>query len=108
MSRFLTKYDLLLTPALARPPAKLGTLDLSPIDLAAHAREVASYSPFTAVANMTGQPSMSVPLFWTGQGLPLGSLFTGRYGEEATLLRLAAQLEQARPWAGRRPQRACD
>jgi Asp-tRNA(Asn)/Glu-tRNA(Gln) amidotransferase A subunit family amidase len=108
MSRFLTKYDLLLTPALARPPAKLGTLDLSPIDLAAHAREVASYSPFTAIANMTGQPSMSVPLFWTSQGLPLGSLFTGRYGEEATLLRLAAQLERARPWAGRRPQRARD
>jgi amidase len=102
MARFLTEFDLLLAPGLARPPARLGTLGLSPADLAAYRREVSTYSPFTAVANMTGQPSMSVPLYWTSAGLPIGALFTGRYGEESTLLRLAAQLEAAQPWAQNR------
>jgi len=100
---FQTGFDVLLSPTLARPPAKLGALSLSPIDVAAFGREVTSYSPFTALANMTGQPSMSVPLHWTPDGLPVGTMFTGRYGEEALLLRLAAQLEQAQPWAHRRP-----
>jgi amidase len=103
MADFLTRFDVLLSPTLARPPAKLGILGLSPADLAVYAQEVTSYSPFTALANVTGQPSMSVPLHWTPQGLPLGTLFTGRYGEEALLLRLAAQLEQAKPWAHQRP-----
>jgi Asp-tRNA(Asn)/Glu-tRNA(Gln) amidotransferase A subunit family amidase len=52
---------------------------------------------------MTGQPAMSVPLFWNSQGLPVGSHFAARFGDEATLFRLAAQLEQARPWAQKRP-----
>jgi amidase len=103
MAHFLTRFDLLLAPSLARPPAKLGVLGLSPVDLDVYGREVSSYSPFTSLANMTGQPSMSVPLFWTPERLPVGALFTGRYGEEATLLRLAAQLEKARPWARKRP-----
>ena len=104
MADFLTGFDLLLAPALARPPAPLGVLGLSPVDLAAYTREVTTYSPFTTLANMTGQPSMSVPLYWTSGGLPVGALFTGRYGEEATLLALAAQLEQAQPWAPRLAQ----
>ena len=102
MARFLTEFDLLLAPGLARPPATLGTLGLSPVDLATYVREVSTYSPFTAIANMTGQPSMSVPLYWTSAGLPIGALFTGRYGEESVLLRLAAQLEAAQPWARNR------
>jgi Asp-tRNA(Asn)/Glu-tRNA(Gln) amidotransferase A subunit family amidase len=102
MARFLTEFDLLLAPALARPPATLGTLGLSPDDLAAYRREVSTYSPFTAIANITGQPSMSVPLYWTSAGLPIGALFTGRYGEESILLRLAAQLEAAQPWVHNR------
>jgi amidase len=102
MANFLSSYDVLLAPALARPPAPLGVLGLSPVDLAAYTREVTTYNPFTALANMTGQPSMSVPLFWTSDGLPVGALFTGRYGEESTLLGLAVQLEQAQPWAPKR------
>ena len=62
-----------------------------------------SYSPFTALFNASGQPAMSVPLYWTAGDLPLGSHFAARFGEEGTLLALAAQLEQAQPWAGRVP-----
>jgi amidase len=59
--------------------------------------------PFTPLQNVTGQPSMSVPLEWSSTGLPIGLSFSGRYGEETTLFRLAAQLEAARPWASRLP-----
>jgi amidase len=57
--------------------------------------------PFTQLANLTGTPSMSVPLHVTAEGLPLGVLFTGRMGDDATLLQLATQLEQAAPWFDR-------
>ena len=59
--------------------------------------------PFTALANVTGQPCMSLPLDWNEDGLPIGSMLTGRLGDEATLFRLAGQLEQAHPWSARRP-----
>ncbi len=61
------------------------------------------FSPYTRLANCTGQPSMSVPLHWSEDGLPLGTMFTVRFGDEATLFRLARQLERARPWWGRKP-----
>jgi len=61
------------------------------------------YVAYTPIANVTGHPAMSVPLSWTRDGLPVGSHFTGRFGDEAMLFRLAAQLEQARPWAERWP-----
>ncbi|WP_253926607.1 amidase family protein [Dickeya dadantii] len=61
------------------------------------------YCPFTALFNATGQPAMSVPLYWTPGGLPIGSHFAARFGDENTLLALAAQLEQVQPWASRVP-----
>jgi amidase len=102
MVRFLTTYDVLLTPVLARPPVKTGELDQTKpaADIIAWLQ---AYCPFTPLANATGQPAMSVPLHWNADGLPIGSQFIGRHGDEATLLRLAAQLEQARPWAKRWP-----
>ncbi|WFF41345.1 amidase [Salinicola endophyticus] len=97
--------DVLLSPTLARKPPVIGTLDafddrLS-LDEVIHAFH--SYCPFTALCNATGQPAMSVPLFRTDDGLPLGSHFAGRFGEENLLFSLAAQLERAHPWTGRVP-----
>jgi Asp-tRNA(Asn)/Glu-tRNA(Gln) amidotransferase A subunit family amidase len=96
-------YDLLLTPTLAEPPLELGVLDMMEEDLAAYNERLWRFTPFTYPFNVTGQPAMSVPLSWNGAGLPIGVHFVGRYGDEATLFRLAAQLEQAQPWADRRP-----
>jgi amidase len=62
-----------------------------------------SFSPLPGICNATDQPAMSVPLFWNSDGLPVGTHFAGRYGDEETLFSLAAQLEKARPWAARRP-----
>ncbi len=103
IAKFFTDYDILLTPVLAEPPVPLGTFD-APKDNPMKAWErVVAFAPYTALFNATGQPAMSVPLFWNKDGIPIGSHFVGRFGDEATLFRLAAQLEQARPWAARRP-----
>ncbi|MGB2885281.1 MAG: amidase family protein, partial [Dehalococcoidia bacterium] len=103
IGRFFVDYDVWLTPVLTEPPVPLGTFDSPPkTPVQAFARTV-QFCPFTPIANFTGQPAMSVPLYWNSDGLPIGTHFTGRFGDEATLFRLAAQLEEARPWAGRRP-----
>jgi amidase len=102
-SRFLERFDLILCPTLAKPPIPLGILDLSH-EPQAWLQDFIDFCPFTSFANVTGQPSMSVPLHWTPDGLPVGTMFTGRFGEDATLFRLAGQLERAQPWATRRPQ----
>ena len=102
IERFYSTHDLWLTTTLGQPPVPLGTLvyDGDPFELR---RRMARFSPYTYIANATGQPAISLPLHWTANGLPVGSHFTARYGEEALLLRLAAELEEARPWAHRTP-----
>jgi amidase len=124
IGEFFTEYDVLLTPTLAMPPVPTGELQpdrlrtvamkllgsinagglvdiLSGID--ALSQHVFGFMPYTTLFNVTGQPAMSVPLYWNDEGLPIGMQFVGRYGDEATLFRLAGQLERARPWAGRIP-----
>ena len=124
MGQFHETYDVYLTPTLASPPVKVGELQPKPAEkvllnvvntlglgglLKASgivdklATESLSKTPFTQLANFTGQPAMSVPLYWSSDGLPCGSQFFGRFGDEATLLRLAAQLEKAQPWFDKRP-----
>jgi amidase len=100
---WFTGFDAWLMPVLAEPPLPLGTFDAPPGQPLLPLLRAGAWVPFTPIANITGQPAMSVPLHWNADGLPIGSQFVGRYGDEATLFRLAAQLEQARPWAGRRP-----
>jgi Asp-tRNA(Asn)/Glu-tRNA(Gln) amidotransferase A subunit family amidase len=102
MGRFQERWDAILSPTLARVPLPIGACSLSR-DVDEYFREIATVAPFTSAANVTGQPAMSVPLHWTPDGIPVGVMFAGRFGDEATLFRLAAQLEQARPWAHRRP-----
>jgi len=103
VARFFLDYDVLLTPTLAEPPVALGTFDAPPDNPLAAFERAADFACFTPLCNMTGQPGMSLPLFWNDDNLPVGIHFAGRFGDEATLFRLAAQLEAARPWADRRP-----
>lgn len=98
----LSSYDVILTPTLAQPPAPVGGLR-NDADPEAEFAGLAAFTPFTPLYNATGQPAVSVPLHWTPAGLPIGVMFGGRYGDEATLIALSAQLEAARPWAHRRP-----
>ena len=107
VARFMQDYDLLLSPTLGSPPLRLGVLAPAPESFEAFFSAIMSYTAFTSLANQTGQPSMSVPLGMSKAGLPIGSMFAARYGDEAMLLRLAAQLEEAAPWAGRRPIDSC-
>ena len=124
MGRFFQDYDLYLTPTLAYPPPLIGELQPRRHEQNAMklinalgigrllkasgivdklARETISFTPFTMLANMTGIPAMSVPLHWTPEGLPVGVQFFAPFGDEATLLQLAAQLEYAHPWFDKRP-----
>jgi amidase len=124
MGRFHEIYDAYLTPTLAQPPVKIGELRPKGMELVALkfvdrlnlarlltlsglpdklALESLAKTPFTQLANLTGQPAMSVPLHWTSDGLPCGMHFMARFGDEATLFRLAAQLEKEKPWTNKRP-----
>jgi amidase len=126
---FFRDHDLILSPTLGLPPPRIGQLQppeaearvqelivsagLSPILkieplIRAIAAKTFAFIPYTPLANVTGLPSASVPLSWNAQGLPVGVMFTGRFGDEATILRLAAQLEEARPWRSRRPPVSSD
>ncbi len=124
VAAFVEDYDVWLTPTLASPPLRLGELlpkgaerlvqrvagrlslgrlikSLGAVDRTAD--QVFAFIPYTPLFNATGQPSMSVPLYWNQQGLPIGVMLTAPLGQDATLYRLAGQLEKARPWASRRP-----
>jgi amidase len=103
IARQVDAYDLYLTPTLAEPPLPLGTFESPPENPLYGIVRAASFVPFTPICNITGLPAMSVPLYWNADGLPIGTHFIARFGDEATLFRLAAQLEEARPWQGRRP-----
>jgi amidase len=96
-------YDAWITPVLATPPMKIGTINFEETDLVKGFAPIASYVPFTGLQNITGQPAISLPLAWSKSGLPIGVQFVGRFGEEHLLLQLAAQLEKAAPWSKKRP-----
>jgi len=103
VARFMNNYDVWLTPTLGAPPLPLGSFDPQPNDPLAGVKQATVFAPFTPICNTTGQPAMSVPLYWNEEGLPIGVHFIGRFGDEATLFRLASQLELARPWNRRYP-----
>jgi len=121
---FFERYDVLVTPTLGAPPARIGALQPTAAEarlmglinalgasrllkalgvVKPMAEKTFDYIPFTPLFNATGQPAMSVPLNWNAEGLPIGTQFVARMGADGLLLRLAAQLEQARPWFDRRP-----
>jgi amidase len=120
--QWATGFDVLLTPTVGVPPLPIGAYRMTTMQrqglklltalpgsalLSQRAKVVEAFepvleaAPYTMVANVTGQPSMSLPLHWTDDGLPMGMLFTAKIGDEATLFRLAAQIEQAMPWRER-------
>jgi amidase len=122
---FFQEYDVLLTPTLAKPPLVTGSLrpkesqrsDMKKLldklntgelidrldGLEIPSEHTYEFIPYTTLFNVTGQTAMSVPLYWNDEGLPIGMQFVGRYGDEATLFRLAGQLEKAKPWSERIP-----
>jgi len=99
-------YDVVLTPALAERPVRIGEIDACSDDPWEDFRRSGTFTPYTAIFNVTGQPAISVPLFQGDDGLPTAVQLAGRPAGEATLLSLSAQLEAARPWADRRPELA--
>jgi amidase len=124
VGKFFESYDVLLTPTLSMPPVKAGEFGAKGIQammmkffgrlnaggltkrlvgMDYMAAEAFEFAPFTTLFNATGQPAMSVPLYWNDEGLPIGMQFIAKYGDEATLFRLAGQLEKAKPWADRVP-----
>jgi amidase len=124
IAMFFENYDILLTPTIAQPPVPIGSLRVSQgesrmirmqsslnaawIMKALHIIDMLSkktfdFIPYTAIFNVTGQPAMSVPLCWSGEGLPIGMQFAARFGDESMLFRLAGQLERAQPWFNKLP-----
>jgi amidase len=125
VGRFLARYDVLLTPTLGLPPLPVGALRPRAQEIALEAvgkrtplrwllrvpklidfvvDRAFAFTPFSPIANVTGQPAMSVPLSWNADGLPIGVMFMAALGGEPLLLRLASQLEAERPWAQKKPR----
>ena len=99
----LARYDLILSSTMATPPLPLGAISLQNPDLEAYTHDVMMAAGFTQLFNASGHPAVSVPLHWNEAGLPVGTQLAGRFGDEATLLRVSSQLESARPWFDRMP-----
>jgi amidase/6-aminohexanoate-cyclic-dimer hydrolase len=103
LGAFFERYDLILTPTQPMPTPRLGWLDTMSDDRDRYRGRVVQSIGFTSFFNATGCPAMSVPLAWGDNGVPQGSQFAAAYANEALLFRLAAQLEEARPWFDKRP-----
>jgi amidase len=101
MADWWAGHDLLLTPTLGAPPPELGWFTAAGPE--EEGKRVASFIPYTAQFNMTGQPAITLPLHWTPGGLPVGVQLVAPYGREDILIRIASQLEQAAPWSDRHP-----
>jgi amidase/6-aminohexanoate-cyclic-dimer hydrolase len=103
LGRFFERYDVLLSPTMATPPLPLEAFRTGDGEFSTYVRSLMLTTGFTQLMNAVGNPAMSVPLYWNADGLPIGSQFAGRFGDESALLRLAAQLERERSWFDRRP-----
>jgi amidase len=103
MAAFFEKYDVWLAPALGLRPLRVGAIDFTSPTATILNDTIARFAYINPLYNVSGQPAISLPLYWTGDGLPIGALFGARFGDEATLFRLAGELEGARPWASRKP-----
>jgi amidase/6-aminohexanoate-cyclic-dimer hydrolase len=103
LTEFMATCDVFLAPTLCSPPLRLGELNPMSQDLSHIGPALRRYMPGTSMFNISGQPAMSVPLAWSKNGLPLGMMFAAGFGDEGTLFRLAAQLEQERPWRAKLP-----
>jgi amidase len=97
----LTKYDAFLSPTLASPPVPVGYFD--EVEPAENFERQKRFTPFTPMYNISGQPAVNLPLYWSAEGLPIGVMLAGRIGDEGTLISLSAQIEAARPWKDRHP-----
>lgn len=100
-------YDLILSPTMACPPTEIGAFTPVPEDPARGLQMTAAFIAFTKIQNITGDPAMSVPLYWNDQGVPIGVQFAGRFGDETTLFQLAGQLEREKPWSEKIPPVHC-
>lgn len=102
LERFMTGWDLLLTPTLTQPPAPLGEFSTK-TDFRTFRRKIARYTAFLAICNASGQPAANVPLYWSASGLPIGIQLVAHFGRDDLLLQVSRQLEIAAPWVSRRP-----
>ncbi len=104
VAQFHDTYDAWMTTTLGTPTVRNGTLDMHEKDVAKATEPLFNYLPVTPLQNLTGQPAVSLPLASAANGSPIGIHFAGRFGDEATLLRLAGQLEKAKPWTNHHPK----
>ncbi|MAV97940.1 MAG: 6-aminohexanoate hydrolase [Gammaproteobacteria bacterium] len=98
VEKMFLDYDILLSPVLAKPPVEIGNIDLNTTDFVDYAEKLSTYTPFTGIFNQSGHPSISLPLYRTPKNLPVGTMLTASFGNEALLFGLARQLEIAEPW----------